>query len=112
MTNIVQMSYLELKAAIKDSIRESLAEIKAIPDLPEKPDRCSFQDMLEITGSSKGQGYKLTSTGEVPHQKFGKRLVFSRREITAWMEDRTTRKISPFDQAVDQLQATANKKLR
>jgi len=33
--------------------------------------------------------YKLTSTGTIPCKTYGKKLVFSRKEVLAWAENQT-----------------------
>jgi excisionase family DNA binding protein len=106
------MNFIELKAAFKDTLREAIAEIKAIPDLPELPDRCIIKDACQITGFSKAQIYKMSMEGTIPVEKFGKRLIFSRKGLMAWMQSQTHRKVSPSDQAADNLQATAKKRLK
>lgn len=35
--------------------------------------------------------YNLTFRGLIPHRKIGRRTVFSRRELTEWVESRTRR---------------------
>lgn len=44
--------------------------------------------MLDEYGmpTSKAKIYKLTSAGEIPHRKYGNKLVFSRKELREWME--------------------------
>ncbi|WP_418408883.1 helix-turn-helix domain-containing protein [Alistipes sp.] len=37
--------------------------------------------------TSKAKIYKLTSSGEIPHRKYGNKLVFSRQELLRWMEE-------------------------
>ncbi len=45
--------------------------------------------MLDDYGmpTSKAKIYKLTSSGEIPHRKYGNKLVFSRQELLRWMEE-------------------------
>lgn len=33
--------------------------------------------------------YNLTFRGQIPHRKIGRRTVFSRKELSAWVESRT-----------------------
>ena len=74
-------------------------------------DRIDLNDACQLTGSSKSQLYKLTMLNEIPHQKFGKRLIFSRKELTAWMESRTVTPVNPDHIMTDRLQRSANRKL-
>jgi len=57
--------------------------------IKETPDRCYFDDALEVTGLSKSKMYKLTASGEIPCKQFGSRLVFSRKELLEWVERKT-----------------------
>ncbi|WP_242916322.1 helix-turn-helix domain-containing protein [Pontibacter liquoris] len=57
-----------------------------------KPDRCTFDDALEITGLSKSKLYKLTSSNEIPHKRYGNRLIFNRKELEEWVESQTVEK--------------------
>jgi predicted DNA-binding transcriptional regulator AlpA len=112
MTNIVQLDYNELQTAIKLCLKDALDEIKSIPLAKPLPDKIFLDEAVEQTGLSKPQFYKMTMLGEVPHGKYGKRLVFSRKELTSWMELRTIRKQSPEETATKHLQKEAAKRLR
>lgn len=94
MTNIVQLDYNDLQTAIKNCMRESIAEIKSIPSPAPLPDRIGLNEACIVLGSkekpaSNAQIYKLTMLNKIPFQKFGKRLVFSRKALQEWMESRT-----------------------
>jgi excisionase family DNA binding protein len=89
MTTILQMNQDDLRTEIKNCLRESIAEIKNIPSPAPLPDRITLLEACELTGSSKSQIYKLSMLNEIPVSHFGKRLVFSRKSLLAWMESRT-----------------------
>ena len=76
------------------------------------PDRITLQDACELTGQSKGQVYKLTMIGDIPFSHFGKRLIFSRKALTEWMEERTISSPSVGDVMSDRLSASAKKRLK
>ncbi|WP_205504508.1 helix-turn-helix domain-containing protein [Rufibacter psychrotolerans] len=76
----------QLKTVITDAIFRALNE-KPVPQ--QLPDRCTFDDAIEITGLSKSKLYKLTSAKEIPHKRFGSRLIFSRKELVAWIDSQT-----------------------
>lgn len=88
--SLVLIGYDELKVIIR-------SEIEAVQQLLEaKPthDTISLSDalrMLEEYGmpTSKAKIYKLTSAGEIPHKKYGNKLVFSRKELHEWMDEQT-----------------------
>lgn len=68
------------------AIRRTLNIEKIGQDLP---DRCSFEEALNITGFSKSALYKKTMNKTIPYKHYGKRLIFSREELIAWMEANT-----------------------
>ncbi|HOU03464.1 MAG TPA: helix-turn-helix domain-containing protein [Bacteroidales bacterium] len=74
-------------------------------------DRIGLNEAMEITGLKQSAIYKMTMQGTIPHEKFGKRLVFSRRELEAWMKEQTVRKQSPEDIASEHLAKVARKRL-
>lgn len=94
MTTILQMNQEDLRTEFKNCLRESVAEIKSIPTQEPLPDRIGLDEARIELGTkerpaSKGQVYKLTMLNAIPYQKFGKRLVFSRKALIEWMESRT-----------------------
>ena len=114
MTQIVQLDYNDLQTAIKNCLRESIEEIKKIPNPEPRPDRIGLDEACIELGTkekpaSKAQIYKLTMLNEIPHQKFGKRLIFSRKELKIWMDQHTTTKPNPEETAINHLQKEARK---
>lgn len=56
--------------------------------------------------------YNLVYKNAVPYRKFGRRTIFSKRELLAWMEERMTRPSDSRTQAAMRIAASArNKKL-
>ncbi|WP_018479361.1 helix-turn-helix domain-containing protein [Pontibacter roseus] len=91
------------------NIESLLLDIKHINNqTPPKPDRCSFDEALEITGLSKSKLYKLTASKEVPHKRYGNRLIFSRKELANWVEEQTVEKSS--NDSILALAASAKRK--
>lgn len=111
MTQIVQLDFSELQAAIKNCLRESIEEIKSIPAPEPLPDRITINEACKITDSSKAQIYKLSMLGEIPASKYGKRLVFSRKVLLEWMAARTISVSPAGDVMSDRLAISAKKHL-
>lgn len=44
-----------------------------------------LNDFCQYTGIGKQTAYRLTSRGEVPHSKRGKRLYFDKAQVDAWL---------------------------
>jgi len=84
-----------------------------IPEKPEEPDIISLEEVCSLTGRRKPWVYKKTSedNSDFPCQRFGRRLVFSRKDVLAWMKKNTVRK-QPNEIVLKKLQTSASKKLR
>ncbi len=46
----------------------------------------SLDELVKIIPLAKGTVYRYTSKGLIPHIKVGRRLVFKRSDIDAWLE--------------------------
>ena len=102
----------EVIEARLSNIENLLLDIKHPTKAPEPlPDRITLQDACELTGQSKGQIYKMTMLGTIPCSHFGKRLIFSRKALTEWMEEKTISAPSDGKVMSDRLSATAKKRL-
>jgi excisionase family DNA binding protein len=94
-----------------------ILEQKTATRLPEpkpepKEDRVTIDEIKELTGLSYSQLYKLSANNAIPHRKFGKRLVFSIKAITEWMELQTTGKETSKEKAARQLAKLAMKRAK
>ncbi len=52
------------------------------------PEFLSIEEVCRLLHAPKQSIYKWTSAHEIPHYKIGKRLLFDRDEILAWIESR------------------------
>jgi excisionase family DNA binding protein len=77
-----------------------------------KVDRVGIEEINSLTGLSYSQLYKLTANNAIPHRKFGKRLVFSVKAVTEWMELQTTGKETSKQKAARQLAKLAMKRAK
>ena len=112
MTTILQMTQEDLRAEIKNCLKESIEEIKRIPTPEPLPDRITLSEACEFTNQSKSQIYKLTMLNEIPFQKYGKRLVFSRKSLLKWMDERTISAPEAGDVMTYRLAKSAKKHLK
>lgn len=85
---VALIGYDELKAIIRGEIEavQQLLEAKPIHDTISLADALKILDEYGMP-TSKAKIYKLTSAGEIPHRKYGNKLVFSRKELQGWMEE-------------------------
>lgn len=89
-----------------NSIENRLSQKAPIPNVN---DRCTLSEAVEITGLGKSKLYKLTATDDVPVKRYGKKLIFSRRELIEWVESKTVSG-NNHGAAVLELAHSANKK--
>lgn len=87
MTTILQVEKNELEELIRDIVKQAVSE--AQPPQSEPSDRIGLAEAMELTGLKESAIYKRTMTGEIPFQKFGKRLVFSRQSLIDWRDSLT-----------------------
>jgi excisionase family DNA binding protein len=96
-----------IKIAVMDAIAD--ANTRTAPE--SLPDRITLKAACEISGQSKSQIYKLTMANEIPFQKFGRKLVFSRKALIEWMESRTITPLNAGDGMEAGFKKTAQKRL-
>lgn len=60
-------------------------------DTPPAPlsDRITVDEAMTLTGLTRSSLYKLTMTNGIPFSKYGKRLIFSRKDLNEWIRNRT-----------------------
>jgi len=105
---LTPVSVPELVNLIASEVEARIHRVEYIEPLQ---DRISLHETCLLIGSSKSQVYKLTMLNDIPHQKYGKRLVFSRKALLAWMEKRTISAPSAGDVMSDRLAKSAKKHL-
>lgn len=76
------------------------------------PERMTIDEASNFTGLSKSWLYKETAKKNIPYHKMGKRLIFLRSEILAWMEGNTITPPNYKHLMIDKLAESARKKLR
>jgi excisionase family DNA binding protein len=101
--------------AVDELVNLIASEVEARIHRPDKEplqDRISLNEACELTHSSKSQIYKLTMLNVIPFQKYGKRLVFSRKALLSWMEERTVSLPNAEEVMTDRLAKSAKKHLK
>ncbi|MDR1919022.1 MAG: helix-turn-helix domain-containing protein [Tannerellaceae bacterium] len=101
-----------LRALIQEAVKEAMPQKVEEKNLPDTITLETAVALLEEYGfpTSKGKIYKLTSSGEMPFRKYGRKLVFSRKELIAWAESRTKRKNDRAEAAL-RIARSANRKI-
>jgi excisionase family DNA binding protein len=110
MTTILQINSSELHDVVKRCFLESITELKNLSPQVEQSDRLTIDEAIEITGLRRSVIYKMTCEKAIPFSKYGKRLVFSRRDLLAWVESRTIKTLDTEGTMCNQLAKVANQK--
>lgn len=83
---------------IKEIVLKQLVDIRKFSLLAAK-NVLDVDDVVALTGLSKGFVYKLTCRKEIPHYKpNGKLLYFDRQEIESWMKQNRVNTIEEAEQ--------------
>lgn len=106
----------EIRAIVKDAVAEVMTEF-AKSSKPETPQKTSdILNLREAVTFLNENGYTLAECTlrnkvhrkELPYQKMGCRVIFSRKELTAWLEGETSRPNSRMQAVAKQLAKSAN----
>jgi excisionase family DNA binding protein len=93
MTQIIQLDREELQLTIETIVSDVIRKIES-GKTPILPDRVTdLNEVSQITGLRKSTIYKETAAGTMPVARFGKKLVFSRKQLLDWMESRTVKPV-------------------
>lgn len=89
MQNLVftQLSVPEVRKLFREEIEEffKTRTEKNNVENQDKTDIGGMELAVELTGLAKPTIYGLVSNRKIPHSKRGKRLYFSRKELTEWI---------------------------
>lgn len=107
-----------------DQIFSELADIKSEvrklrqPEPPAKQsDNLTIDQAVEFLKENgdpktKATVYKNSCLGEIPCDRIGKRLVFSRKKLESWIESRRVEKVAPATIAAEKLARSAQRRER
>lgn len=113
MTTQVLLNRDEVREELRSCLGDFINQIRQLPAQPEKQDRIDFQEALKhfqergiILSESKLR--KLCMTKSVPHLgRFGRRIVFSRKQLDEWIETMTVKPTYPEVEMTGRLQKAA-----
>lgn len=100
----------ELETLIERTVLRTLQQYRPAVPLASVSDDIGIDEVCKLTHGRKSYVYLQTCRGDMPHSRRGKFLIFSRKEILAWLESKTIRKVLPSDQAEAQVIREATKK--
>ncbi len=113
METLTLIQVNDLTAIVKQAVKEALAAKPTPEPVAEQPDLGGIELACGVTGLTKSTIYKLKMDGKIPVKKQGKKLYFSRKELTAWIEAGHIKTADELEaEAVAHLATVARKKLR
>ena len=109
---MIEINHNNLPEALALLIKETrelrdLIQSKRSPEVVEC-ERLNIDEAHKLTGYSKSSIYK----GLLPYKKMGKKLVFSRKELVAWMENQTINPTSNNSSVLSDIAKSASKKCK
>jgi excisionase family DNA binding protein len=112
MENVVftQLSIPELRAIFRQELESILTEY-SIPSQPSESDQIGGIELArQITGLAKPTIYGLVAQSKIPCMKQGKKLYFSKQELTEWIKQGKRKTVTEIEAEADNY--LSNKKKR
>jgi excisionase family DNA binding protein len=112
--SLFPISLDELKVLISDTIRIELLrlfeEIKAQTECKDTQDLLTINEASDYLKLAKPTIYGLVWQSKIPCMKRGKKLYFSRQELTNWLKEGKKKTIAELKQEADDFLAKKKKK--
>lgn len=93
---IFQFSRDEFKSMLKETLREILAEDKVTSE--NQSTLINIQEAAALLNLAVNTIYEKTSEKLIPHYKHGKKIMFKKSELLAWVESRRVKTIHEIRQ--------------
>jgi len=81
----------EIDRYIREVVRDELARRLGEAGAPAATETLSATQAAEFLGVSTDALYAAANRGDLPHRRVGRRFLFCRRALVAWLEDATSR---------------------
>lgn len=103
MENVVftQLSIPEIRQILKQELEAFFADHLLITSTSESDEIGGITLALEITGLAKPTIYGLVAQSKIPCMKRGKKLYFSRKELTQWIKEGKRKTITDIEAEAD-----------
>lgn len=116
MTEILMttLSREDLEGLVIDCLKvfHKYHEPHAAPTAPPPARILTITEAAAFVGLAKATLYKFTSSGQIPHAKRGKKLVFEREALEAWLLQNQVRPHGADERAADTLAASIARRRR
>ena len=101
-------------AAIEDLLLDMKRADRTTPASAAPPPAriLTINEAAAFVGLAKATLYKLTSAGQIPHSKRGKKLYFEREALEAWLTENRVQPDAADERAADTLAASVARRRR
>jgi excisionase family DNA binding protein len=100
--SLIEKRLFSIENLIKSQLKKSNDDTES--------DRLSLPEAAEFLKLKKTTIYGLTFKGKIPYRKFGKLLVFSRKELKNWLEENSKNPAVGIKTVLSEIQKSANRK--
>ena len=119
MSNIIVTTPDQLQAIIRDAVEviiPKLAEHQKQANERKPREHLTLLEAIDYLAelgapTTRSTIYNLTFQGKIPHRKIGRRNVYLRQELRAWVENRTTHPDNAKTEAMCRIAKSADRKL-
>jgi excisionase family DNA binding protein len=105
---IFQYSRGEFKSLLKEALREILAEDKI--ETTNESTLINVQEAAALLNLAVNTLYEKTSEKLIPHYKHGKKIMFKKSELLAWVESRKVKTIQEVRREAANLALSRNRR--
>lgn len=102
----------ELQELVRESIHWEIETFLKSVNQEKTPERLSLVDAARYMGIKRSTMYKLTSSRKIPFYKFGKGIIFEKKELDDWMTSQSHHYRTMEDLATEHLAKMAQRKRR
>jgi excisionase family DNA binding protein len=105
---IFQFSREEFKSLLKETLREILSEDKIVNH--NESTLINIQEAAALLNLAVATIYEKTSEKVIPHYKHGKKIMFKKSELLAWVESRRVKTIHEIRKEASSLTLSRNRR--
>lgn len=115
--SVIVTTPAQLQSIISDAVNAILPKLADFrrKNEPVETDRINVEDAARFLTeqgipATRSTIYNLVYKNSIPHKKFGRRTLFSKKELLAWIESRTVRPDDKRTAAALRIAESANRK--
>jgi excisionase family DNA binding protein len=102
----------ELEELVRESIRQEMEVMIKNMNQKTVPERLTLSEAAQYLGIKKATMYGLTSARKIPFYKFGRSILFYRKELDEWLGNESPQYRTLGDLASEHLAKVAQRKRR